>query len=475
MNKRCVLTLPQVLADKLMAHLFPGDNDEHGAVITAGICRTKRGIKLITRDLFLARDGVDYVPGQRGYRMLHANFIREKIMYCRELSLCYLAVHNHSGYNTVGFSKPDLASHERGYPALLDINKGLPVGGLVFAENAIAGDIWLSKTKRIALDEATVVGGNIRRLYPSSLVLPKHFESIEDRQIRLYGEIGQYLLSKQKVGVIGAGGVGALIIEYLAGLGVGEIVTADPDRMEKYNRRRIPYSTVSQTMEWLVEHVWEKLYFLAVPKVVAAKRFVNRFNCNVKVKAVFGDITEPRVADEFKDCDFLFLAADTMQARLMFNALVFQYGIPGYQIGSKISQNQQTGAVTNIFSVVRPVGLKTGCLLCNGLINPAKLQEEALSKRERDAQAYIEESDTPAPSVITLNSRGASQAVDEFMLRVVGLYGDEDVTPYVRVHPHLRLIQYDIPRRDSTCPMCGDVAYSTRGKGDSARLPVRTG
>ena len=57
-----------------LSHLFPGDRDEHGAVIAAGYSRTSDGrIRLLARTLHLAKDGVDYVPGKRGYRMLRAN------------------------------------------------------------------------------------------------------------------------------------------------------------------------------------------------------------------------------------------------------------------------------------------------------------------------------------------------------------------------------------------------------------------
>ena len=58
------------------------------------------------------------------------------------------------------FSADDLASHERGYPALLDITKGGPVGALVFAKKAVAGDIWTSQG-RIALSHATVIGAQM--------------------------------------------------------------------------------------------------------------------------------------------------------------------------------------------------------------------------------------------------------------------------------------------------------------------------
>jgi hypothetical protein len=36
-----------------------GDGDEHGAVIAAGTARSPRGNRLLARDLFLAKDGVD--------------------------------------------------------------------------------------------------------------------------------------------------------------------------------------------------------------------------------------------------------------------------------------------------------------------------------------------------------------------------------------------------------------------------------
>src|SRR5207245_290969 len=102
------------------------------AVIAAGLARTSRRSRLLARDLFMARDGIDFVTGRRGYRMLTAEFVSEKIRHCREDQLTYLAVHNHGGTDRVDFSDPDNRSHERGYPALLDIS-GRPVGALVLA------------------------------------------------------------------------------------------------------------------------------------------------------------------------------------------------------------------------------------------------------------------------------------------------------------------------------------------------------
>src|SRR6266700_923868 len=132
---RCSMHMPEGIYDKLVAHLFPGDGDEHGAVVVAGLAFINGTLRFLARNLFLAVDGVDYVPGKRGYRMLKADFIAEHVAYCRENEVAYFAIHNHGGRDTVAFSLDDLASHERGYPALLDLTQGMPVGALVFAQN----------------------------------------------------------------------------------------------------------------------------------------------------------------------------------------------------------------------------------------------------------------------------------------------------------------------------------------------------
>src|SRR5262249_34968892 len=150
----------------LMKHLFPGDNDEHGAVILAGISQSDRGLRLIARELHFAVDGKDYVAGQRGYRMLRAQFIQSCILRARDKRLAYLAIHNHGGSDSVGFSPDDMASHKRGYPALLDVARGMPVGALVFAHNAIAGDLWFPGLRQAALSQAAIVGARRQLLFP---------------------------------------------------------------------------------------------------------------------------------------------------------------------------------------------------------------------------------------------------------------------------------------------------------------------
>ena len=77
MNRRFDLILPEELKADLFRHLF-ADGDEHGAVLSAGVVDTPRGLRLLARELFIAREGVDYVPGRSGYRMLTARFVSDR-------------------------------------------------------------------------------------------------------------------------------------------------------------------------------------------------------------------------------------------------------------------------------------------------------------------------------------------------------------------------------------------------------------
>jgi hypothetical protein len=461
----------------LEQHLFPGGNDEHGAVIGASVVQTARGVRLLGRRLFLARDGIDYVPGQRGYRMLTADFVLDCALACETEGLAYLAIHCHGGQNQVAFSGTDMSSHERGYPALLDLLGEPPVGGLVFARNAVAGDIWLPDRSRLEPQHLEVAGHPTRRLYAAPPPRPPQADERFDRQARIFGDRGQGLLAEQKVGIIGAGGAGSLIVEYLARLGVGHLVVIDPERIDVSNLSRVVGSTRRDTRPLLTNvqlpkriRAWAERF--RAPKVTIARRVALQAQPGVQFDAIYGDVTKTTVAERLIDCDYLFLAADSMQARLVFNALVQQYLIPGVQVGAKVQVNRETGDLVDVFSVVRPLVPGLACLWCNDLIPASKLQEEATAPVQLARQRYVDEPDIHAPSVITLNAVASAGAVNDYLMSITGLLEDTDLVwqmHYSRTDEVVR----DIPRRDAACPECS--ATGRLGAGSSMPLPTREG
>ena len=474
------LVLPAALKKDLFSHLFPGDGEEHGAVLSAGVVDTDRGLRLLARDFFAAADGEHYVPGRRGHRMLTPQFVNECIRYCRDEHLAYLAVHNHPGMDDVRFSGVDLESHERGYPALLDIAQGRPVGAIVFANRAAAGDLWLSGNYRLPLRECRVVGRTIDRLYPSPPPVDVRGEPIYDRQVRLFADAGQTLLRDSKVGIIGAGGVGSIVINYLAHLGVGHMLVADPDFVDPTNLPRLlgaipsdAYPELRERRRWL-RRLFNRKSSTAGPtkKVDVMRRVVESVNNRIIYEGIDGDIVNDAVAQRYRDCDFIFLAADLHTARYVFNSLVHQFLIPGIQIGSKIEIDMATDDVLDIRSNVRPVGPDFGCLDCAKLINGYRLQEEAMSKEARARQQYVP--GEPAASVVTLNAIGASIATNDFMLAWTGLTKGflSNQEYYLHYYPRTQRLTALKPLRDNSCEECGSGSGSRLARGDSRRLPT---
>ena len=464
------LTIPGGLYAELQKHLFPGDDDEHGAVILAGTCESDRGLRLVAREIHLAKDSVDYVPGRRGYRMLKAEFIQSRILRARDRRLGYLAIHNHGGTDSVGFSRDDMASHERGYPALLDIARGLPVGALVFARSAVAGDLWFPGCTRAPLSQATVVGHRRLLLFP----MPETqvgAVGMYDRQSRLFGDAGQDLLRRTRVGIVGLGGAGSILAELLGRLGVRDFVLADPDRADVTNLPRLIGARRHDAVvpSWVPRVIADRL---RVPKVRMAARNIRRANRDARIEAMARDFLDEDVAARFTDCDFLFLAADTMGARLLFNAIVHQYGIPGIQVGAKIPVADD-GAVGNVFCVSRMVTPEQGCLWCNGLINPGSLQDEAVPEAARRGYAYVDDPGVVAPSVVTMNAISCAHAADDFLFHLTGLKYDNAETGWFRWNSRRAVAGYDMPRRGVGCVECSQTANSRFGMGDNGTLPTK--
>lgn len=475
------LRLPQPLYHQLHAHIFPGDGDEHGAVVAVGIAETDRGVSLLGREVFLAEDGIDYVPGTHGYRALSPRFIAEAAGYCGDERLGYLAVHNHGAGDRVQFSQVDLDSHARGYPALLELTRGGPVGALVFAEDAVAGEIWLPQGERHVLERTVIVGPQLRHLFPSPPAKNCAVDPIYDRHARLFGDLGQARLRDLKVGVIGAGGGGSLLVQMLARLGVGHLIVIDPDHVDLSNLPRIPGATRRDAgLLPLIDRIAPlrslgSRFVRPRAKVHVAARVARQANPAIRFEPIVGDVVDAKTASLLTDVDALFLATDTMQSRLVFNALVYQYLIPGYQVGAKVRVDPKTRRVDEVFSVNRPVFPYPGggCLACGGWISAAQLQQEALPAAEQEAQRYVDDPDVHEPSVITLNAIGTALAANDLMMTVTGLFPEDvDLGHQLYDAGNRFLLSMDGSHQPG-CQDCGTSEKSRFGRGDRGRLPCR--
>ncbi|WP_269236738.1 HesA/MoeB/ThiF family protein [Flavobacterium flavigenum] len=127
-----------------------------------------------------------------------------------------------------------------------------------------------------------------------------------NRQIILpeIGENGQYKLLKSKVLIIGAGGLGAAILPYLAAAGVGEIGIVDDDVVEVSNlQRQVIYKSSS----------------VGKYKVEEAKAMAAELNPDVKVNAVAEKLSGKNAIALFEKYDIIVDATDNLQVKYLIN------------------------------------------------------------------------------------------------------------------------------------------------------------
>lgn len=127
-----------------------------------------------------------------------------------------------------------------------------------------------------------------------------------NRQIILpeIGENGQQKLSKAKVLVIGAGGLGAAILPYLAAAGVGEIGIVDDDVIEISNLHR---------------QVIYKSSAVGKSKVEEAKLMISELNPLIKVNVFTEKLSGENAIFLFEKYDIIVDATDNISIKYLIN------------------------------------------------------------------------------------------------------------------------------------------------------------
>lgn len=436
------LTVPVHLWKHLLAHLFPGDAAGHGAALLAAWTDGPRGPRLLARDLVPAHDGTDYIPGETGHHALSANFVRDTVRRARDERLAYIPVHNHGGTTTVRFSPTDLTSHQRGYPALRQITD-TPVCGLVLTPQAAAGDLWMPDGTRTSLAEVVVPGNNLLRLRARPATPPSSGNEATqhyDRQTRVFGDLGQQTFQRMRVAIVGLGGIGSLLTEYMARLGVGHLVLIDDDTVEISNLPRLSGADHDD---------------VGRPKTELAARLARRAQPDIELTILRDRVERTHARQTLTLCDWIFLAADGAAARHFTNAAVHQYLIPATQVGVKIPVRHDT--VGQIHAVRRLLLPGRGCLWCDGLIDPTDLAVDMQAPADRAAAHYVP--GNPAASIMPLNALAAAEAASHFMHAVTGLHHDD--FDGVSVLHRTRSQERDlvVSRQDDRCRWCASHAY----------------
>jgi molybdopterin/thiamine biosynthesis adenylyltransferase len=131
--------------------------------------------------------------------------------------------------------------------------------------------------------------------------------------LREVGGAGQKAIKNARVLVVGAGGLGAPVLQYLAAAGVGTIGVIDPDTVENTNLQR---------------QVIHKDAAIGMPKVFSAQAEMEAQNPFVEVRPYHRKLDEAIVPELFAEYDLVLDGTDNFETRYLVNTTCVAAGIP---------------------------------------------------------------------------------------------------------------------------------------------------
>jgi molybdopterin/thiamine biosynthesis adenylyltransferase len=131
--------------------------------------------------------------------------------------------------------------------------------------------------------------------------------------LREIGGPGQQRLARARVLVVGAGGLGAPALQYLAAAGVGTIGVIDDDMVEVANLQRQVIHTDAR---------------IGMPKVFSAQTAMLAQNPHIEVKPYHRRLTEEIAADLFAEYDLILDGTDNFETRYLVNRVAVAQDTP---------------------------------------------------------------------------------------------------------------------------------------------------
>jgi hypothetical protein len=418
---------------------------------------------LLVAEVLLPGSG-DLAESRMDGLVFSASFLRRALLRVRERHLAgFLTVHTHPlADERVAFSLYDDAQDPKLMCNLHELQPAGVFGSVVLGRKSVAGRIWpVGEHQAIFLDRLMIVGETLEMmsLHGEPLAAVTSSE-VFDRALALTGAGALSRLSQMRIGVVGAGGTGSLVVELLARAGVGEIVLFDFDVAETSNLNR-------------VLHLREKDVLVSCSKADRLLQVIAESGLPTRLTAITGgNITDPGVARNLTGCDLIVGCVDCDWPRLVLCEVAYQFLIPLIDIGTEIGLSDTQ--VQSVDTRVSLVGPGRPCMICSGVVSRDRVRLEGYSDIEQDRVlklGYSADIRLKAPAVMDLNMRAASMAVlvirhflQPYLLTPLPHTIKEAVTNF-----STRTLQHT---SCANCTICGTVERI--GIGNGARLTTRT-
>ena len=407
--------------NKIQKFVFADIPKEAGVFALAGVAKREDGFDIIVRRPIEIPENLISIQQELSFEV-SSQAINGLVALCEKNGLTAVLCHSHP--EDIPYSPSDDYGERRIFEVLLQfLPQKMPMASLLFWPEGIRSRIWLpNKSKPEPISEVIMIGRHIKRIqsYPSFKHENESYEDIFDRQIRAFGKEGQRFISQTKIGIVGCGSTGSSCAEQLVRLGVRDIVLIDPDKFEPSNVTRMYGSFAYRDKVWW--HFRRK-YSMKVDILAAHLR---RISPKIMIQTIPKSIVLRNAAKKLIDRDIIFLCTDDHWGRSIVNQIVYQYFIPAINVGMQIAAKEKDGKISEAMGVVDILRPDLACLWCRQFLRPERIAAESMPRsvrQSREHEGYVEDIQTPTPSVISITTALSGMAVTLFLQLVTDFLG----------------------------------------------------
>lgn len=259
-----------------------------------------------------------------------------------------------------------------------------------------------------------------------------------DRNERLFGAEGQRRIATTSIAIVGCGGLGSIVGQQAAYLGIGRFALIDADFVTGTSMNRLVGAVPGDVDK--------------TAKVEVVERTIRSVDSGVEVTMVQDWLTSPEARSAIERVDVIIGCVDDDVARLELTGLVVQFEKPMFDLASDVNENGTEYGGRIVFA---EPGRR--CVYCLGQLDAEELALASLTpeqRRARDESYGIDQSalDRRGASVISLNGVVASLAITELMVFITGLRKPLNTLTYLG---HQGIVRKSTEEPAGPCPYCG--------------------
>ncbi len=417
-----ILKIDAGVVDRLRAfHLAPGKTDEALSYIWANVVPTANGVTvlvphnapvfLLDRDCYEAQSGGNVRLRPDVHNGMLAQFAASGMN-------CIVNVHDHWFDQRTAFSsiddRDDLAFdrylRERFEPMLErhpHIGPARPIYNLALVLAREGLDARLVDIRREPpfrrFDQVVALGAHWHRPSygrgtPAYVADPRLV-----RQSDFIPGPAQAALADMRVLLVGCGGLGGILGEALARVGVGAIDLVDDDRVSLSNLNRWQGGVPGD---------------IGQPKATRLAARLRRMFPRLRVRSFDRSLYHPAIEPLLAQASVIVAGLDNDEARYFLNRAAAQYMLPYFDAGVAVATDAGCDFQTRYFAILPG---QTACLECTQLVLFDRARtldaflDQATAAARRAAGYVTDHPELAAPSVYPLNLRASALLVTEFL------------------------------------------------------------